>query len=206
MRTFEKEEIAKLDHLKKINLINCATGYKPANLIGTKSINGIPNLAIFSSVTHYGSSPAIYGFVIRPTHVPRNTYENIKETGEFTINSVYKSVIEDAHHTSAKYDKTISEFDMTVFEEEYKSGWTAPFVKNAPIQIAMKFLEEHYIKANDTLLVLSTLEQLYVRDELLGDDLFIDLGTAEIAAINGLDAYAIPQKSTRLSYQRPKSI
>lgn len=204
MISFNKEELERIEHLKKINLINSATGYKPANLIGTRSKSGISNLAIFSSITHYGSSPAIYGFVIRPTHVPRNTYENIKETGVFTINSVCKDFIEDAHHTSAKYGPNISEFDMTNLEEEFKDGWPAPFVKNAPIQIAMKFLEEYHIKVNGTLLVLSTLEKLYVKEDILNDDLFINLSSAEIATINGLDAYAVPTDSIRLPYQRPR--
>lgn len=79
MISFSKEDIEKTPHLQKINLINCATGYKSANLIGTKSKDNCTNLAIFSSVTHYGSAPAIFGFVLRPTTVVRNTYNNIKK-------------------------------------------------------------------------------------------------------------------------------
>ncbi len=120
MITFEKKDIEKLPHLNKINLINSATGYKSANLIGTKSRDGISNLAIFSSVTHFGSAPAIYGFVLRPTTVRRNTYDNIMESGIFTLNPVFEEYIADAHHTSAKYPIEISEFDKTNFEEEYK--------------------------------------------------------------------------------------
>ena len=64
MISFSKEDIQNLSYLKKINLINSVTGYKPANLIGTKSADNISNLAIFSSVTHYGSAPPIFGFVL----------------------------------------------------------------------------------------------------------------------------------------------
>ena len=56
---------------------------------------------------HYGSAPPILGFVLRPTTVPRNTYKNIKDTGVYTINHIAQSMVEDAHHTSAKYDKSI---------------------------------------------------------------------------------------------------
>ena len=63
MISFTKSDFARIPHLEKINLINSATGYKSANLIGPKSEDGIPNLAIFSSVTHYGSAPPIFGFV-----------------------------------------------------------------------------------------------------------------------------------------------
>jgi flavin reductase (DIM6/NTAB) family NADH-FMN oxidoreductase RutF len=204
MISFDKEDIRNLAYVKKINLVNSVTGYKSANLIGTKSKAGISNVAVFSSVTHFGSSPAILGFVLRPTTVIRDTYNNIKETGVFTINPIFKSKIEDAHHTSAKYPEEVSEFDKTSLDEEYKDDWHAPFVKEAPIQIAMKYLEEYEIKANGTILVLAEIVKLHVREELLEEDYLINLSKGEIAAINGLDTYAVPTSNLRLSYQRPK--
>lgn len=204
MISFSKSDIDKLPHLQKINLINSAAGYKSANLIGSKSKNGTTNLAIFSSVTHYGSSPAILGFVVRPTTVARGTYENLKSTGCFTINSVHKDSLEDSHHTSAKYPDEISEFDKTSFEEEYKNDFLAPFVKKAPIQIGLKFLEEYHIKANGTILVLGEIEEIFIEKTLLEDDLFINLSKGSIATINGLDGYAVPNNPTRLPYQQPK--
>lgn len=204
MISFDKKTIENLEHLNKINLINSAVGYKSANLIGTKSKEGVSNLAIFNSVIHVGSDPAIYGFVLRPTTVRRNTYDNIKETGVFTLNPVFEEKISDAHHTSAKYPKEISEFDKTSFEEEYKDNWDAPFVKNAPLQIAMKFLEEVPIKANGTILILATVEKIHIRKELVSEDHFINLSKGKIAAIIGLDGYTVPQKIKRLPYQRSK--
>lgn len=99
MAYFSNRDISALQHLYKINLINSCSGYKSANLIGTKSANSISNVAIFSSVIHLGSEPALLGFILRPTTVARNTYENIKETGVYTINHVHQAIIEEAHHT-----------------------------------------------------------------------------------------------------------
>ena len=101
MTHYSKNDIDNLDHIFKINLINSCSGYKSANLIGTKSNDDITNIAIFSSVIHMGSSPPLLGFILRPNTVPRNTYENIKTTGIYTINHVHETIIEDAHHTSA---------------------------------------------------------------------------------------------------------
>tara|TARA_B100000809_G_scaffold266932_1_gene333221 strand:+ start:8738 stop:9352 length:615 start_codon:yes stop_codon:yes gene_type:complete len=204
MISFSKSDIDKLPHLHKINLINSVGGYKAANLIGSKSKEGITNLAVFSSVTHYGSSPAILGFVVRPTKVARDTYNNLKENRYFTINSVVEESIEDAHHTSAKYPKEISEFDKTIFEEEYRNDFLAPFVKNAPIQIGLKFLEEYHIKANGTILVLGEIQELFIKESLLEEDLFINLSNGKIATINGLDGYTVPLNPKRIPYQRPK--
>lgn len=204
MIAFSKSEIEKLPHLQKINLINSIGGYKSANLIGSKSKAGVSNVAVFSSVTHYGSSPAILGLVVRPTTVARNTYENIKETGVFTINSIFENKIEDAHHTSAKYPQDISEFNKTDLTEEYLENYFPPFVQGAPIKIGMKFIEEHAIKVNGTILVLAEIEKIYIQNNLIEDDYFVNLSKGNIAAINGLDGYSIPNAATRLPYQRPK--
>lgn len=204
MAEFSRAHINKMHHLYRINLINSCTGYKSANLIATKDKKDNSNVAVFSSVTHIGSNPALLGFFLRPTTVLRNTYENIRDTGHYTINHIFSDILEDAHHTSAKYDKDISEFDMTTLSEEYKDDFLAPFVKGSPIQMAMSYIEEYPIKVNNTILVIGQIEKLYVPDDLIEKDGFINLSKAQIATINGLDGYAVPELKTRLNYQRPK--
>lgn len=205
MAQFTKDSINQMHHLYRINLINSCSGYKSANLIGTKSEDGISNVAVFSSVTHLGSNPALLGFFLRPTTVIRNTYSNIKATGYYTINHIHNDNVEDAHHTSAKYNSDISEFDVTNLEEDYKDHFHAPYVMNSPIQLGMSFVEEYHIKANNTILLVGQIEHIYVADHLLQKDGFIDLSKAKVATINGLDAYAIPNQHKRLEYQRPKT-
>lgn len=206
MAFFNHKQILDLEKIYKINLINSCSGFKSANLLGSVSTEGIPNVAVFSSVTHLGSNPPTLGFILRPTTVPRDTYKNIKETGTFTINHIYEDIIEDAHHTSAKYPEKISEFNVTNLEEEYKGEFKAPFVKNAPVQMSMKFIEEIYIPSNDVVLIVSQIEELYVKDELLQKDGLINLSKGNVVTINGLDTYAIPKFKKQLSYQRPKKI
>nr|WP_321222487.1 flavin reductase family protein [uncultured Psychroserpens sp.] len=204
MAYISNKELDGFDHLYRINLINSCSGYKSANLIGTKSQDGVENVAVFSSVTHIGSNPPLLGFFCRPTTVTRNTYDNIKKTGFYTINHIHESILKDAHHTSAKYESNISEFDKTQLISEYNNDFHAPFVKDAPLKMAMQFVEEYPINANDTILVIGKIVGLYVNNELLEDDGFINLSKANVAAINGLDGYAIPKLKARFEYQRPK--
>ena len=206
MTYFKENDINNLEHLYKINLINSCSGYKSANLLGTKSINGIENVAVFSSVTHIGSAPAMLGFFMRPTTVIRDTYNNIKATGFYTINHIHRNIIEDAHHTSAKYDESTSEFDKTNLTSEYKSKFLAPFVKDCPVQLGMEFVEELNIKANGTILIIGKIISIYVKDNLIEDDGFINLSKGEVATINGLDGYSVPNNKTRLGYQRPVEV
>lgn len=206
MTHFSQKDIQEMHHLYRINLINSCSGYKSANLIGTKSTDGISNVAVFSSVTHLGSDPSLLGFFLRPTTVIRNTYQNIKDTGVFTINHIHEDNLEEAHHTSAKYDASISEFDATQLEEEYKNEFFAPFVNNSPVQLAMSYVEEYAIAANNTILLIGEIKDLYIKDLLLQKDGFINLSEANIATVTGLDGYAIPKLKKRLDYQRPRDI
>ncbi len=203
---YTRDQINDLEKIKKINLINSCSGYKSANLIGTISKEGITNVAVFSSVTHLGSNPPTLGFILRPTTVPRDTYKNILESGVFTINHIFENIIEDAHHTSAKYEEVISEFDITGLEDEYYNDCIAPFVKGSPVQMEMKFIEEYHIKSNNVIHIIAEIKNLYVKDDILNEDGFLDLAKGKVAAINGLDAYAIANNNTRFSYQRPKKL
>lgn len=188
----------------RLNLINSCTGYKSANLIGTRSVEGIPNVAIFSSVTHLGSNPPLLGFVLRPTTVPRNTYQNIKSGGYFTVNHINANQIADAHHTSAKYPYEISEFDKTNLDPEYKDNFDAPFVSDAAVQIGCKLVNEYAIQENGCSLLVASIEQLYFNEDLLEPDGFLRLDRAQTVSVNGLDGYALPQLLDRFEYARPK--
>ncbi|NNK88960.1 MAG: flavin oxidoreductase [Flavobacteriaceae bacterium] len=203
---FNSRDIDHMPYVFRINLINSVSGYKSANLIGTKSTDGHANVAVFSSITHIGSNPPLLGFFMRPTTVVRNTYENIRETGSYTINHIHSEIINDAHHTSAKYDKHISEFDQTGLDELYREGSRAPFVLGAPVQLAMSYVEEYDIKANNTVLMIGRIEHVYIEEHLFRSDGFIDLSEGNVATINGLDAYAVPDTNNRLSYQRPRPV
>ena len=64
MRKFTKDELFYMSKIPRLNLLNCVSGYKSANLIGTVSKENVLNVAIFSSVTHLGSEPPLIGFIL----------------------------------------------------------------------------------------------------------------------------------------------
>ena len=204
MKHFTKSNIKDLDKVKRLNIINSITGIKPSNLIGTINKEKMTNLAIFSSVIHLGSNPAMLGYILRPTTVPRNTFKNIKETKLFTVNHIVSEIINDAHHTSAKYPEEISEFDKTNLEQEYKDGCKAPFVKGSPVQLVCKYLNEYNIEENGTILVVASIEELYFNEDLISDSGFLQLDKGNVVTVNGCDGYALPSLLNRFEYQRPK--
>ncbi|WP_109831915.1 flavin reductase family protein [Reichenbachiella versicolor] len=201
---FTRKEIDKLEHLKKINLINSISGIKPANLIGTKSDIGQPNLAIISSVVHLGSAPPLFGFIMRPTEdVPRHTYENIKQTGYYTINHVNESLIEKGHYTSAKFDREVSEFERCNIEDEYLDNFHAPFVKDSSVKIGLKLVEELPIAINGTIMIIGEVQIIDISDDCLMDGYHLDLSKIGGVGISGLNSYYGLNKLLDLPYARP---
>lgn len=202
---YSRTDIDQMDKIFRLNLINSCTGFKSANLLGTKSLNDVSNVAVFSSITHLGSNPPLIGFILRPTTVPRDTYRNIKDTGVFTVNHIYSDIIEDAHHTSAKYPDKVSEFTKTDLEEEFLGNFPAPFVKGAKIRLGCRFLNEYEIKENNTLLLVSSVEHVFIADQdIQQEDGWLKLENANTVTINGLDGYATTSLLDRYAYARPK--
>jgi len=198
-----KQDIENTDRVKRLNLINSVSGIKPGNLIGTKSNNGQTNLAIISSVVHLGSNPAYFGFIMRPQkEVRRHTYENILETGHFTINHIHTSFIDRAHYTSAKFDKSVSEFEACGLTEEYKEDFHAPFVQESLLKIGLKRVEVLPIRVNDTIMVVGQLEHLFLPDDAMDARGYLDLGNMDNVGISGLNSYYTLNKVDEFPYAR----
>ncbi len=207
MKHYTNKEIGELDKLRRANLINSLSGYKPANLIGTISGAKQTNLAIFSSVVHLGSDPPLFGFITRPTgEVPRHTYENIMETGVYTINHVHESFVEKAHYTSAKFERETSEFAACGLTEEYLENFAAPFVKESRIKLGLRFVEEMPVKLNGTILIIGEIEHLFVPENALLENSNVDLHRAGDACISGLDGYHAVEKAVRFPFARPDDL
>lgn len=205
MIQFTKKTIEELPKINRLNLINSCTGYKSANLIGTKSKDGKTNVAIFSSVTHLGSDPALLGFILRPATVPRNSYSNMKETGYFTVNHVTEEIITQAHQTSAAYDYGVSEFDITGLNEVYHDEIYEPFVANSPVQILCKYVSEYEIKENNCIHILASIEKIFCKEDLIAKDNWLQLEKGNVVTINGLDGYCLPKLLDRFEYARPNT-
>ena len=106
-------DLIQMEQRKRAHLINSVGGFKSVCLIGTVDLIGQTNLAIFSSIVHIGANPPLISFIMRPDSVERHTLANILETGSYTINHLNTSIYKQAHQTSARYPKELSEFDAT---------------------------------------------------------------------------------------------
>ncbi|WP_144604838.1 flavin reductase family protein [Algoriphagus algorifonticola] len=204
IKHFSKEDILESDSFFRRNLINCLSGYKSLNLIGTKSKSGINNLAPFSQVFHIGASPPLVGILFRPHTVQRDTLENILDTEVFTLNHVTPEFYKEAHWTSARWAG--SEFEKTGLEEEYLEQFYAPFVKKSPLKLGCSLVETQTLKINETVLLIASIDHIYVEEKGLRQDGSLDLNILESVTVTGLDEYYVGEKLSRLSYAKPDKL
>lgn len=199
---YTKNDIDQLDRITRLKIINSVTGIKPANLIGTVADKGNTNLAVFSSLVHLGSKPALLGFVSRSGNEDvRHTCRNIQENGYYTINHIHPDFAKNAHYTSAKLDEDMSEFKHCNLSEEYVNGFKAPFVKESTFKMGLRFKEAIDIKLNNTVLYIGEIEILILPNNALleGD---IDLEATNGVGISGLNSYYSLKKIASYPFAR----
>jgi flavin reductase (DIM6/NTAB) family NADH-FMN oxidoreductase RutF len=203
MQFFPHTTIQAWERFYRANFINSLTGFKSVSLIGTVNQKGQTNLAIFSSMVHLGSDPALIGFINRPIQAAPHTLANIQTTGIYTVNHVHPSFLELAHQTSAKYPEEVSEFDELRLTPEFIDSIAAPFVKESKVKYALALEEIIPIKLNNTFLVIGKLQQVTLEEEILLPDGFLELSKASSLCSNGIDAYYSTQLIDRYEYAKP---
>jgi hypothetical protein len=199
----DKNKIEQLEQRYRTTLINSLAGFRQAVLVGTQSSEGHHNLAIFNSLIHLGAHPALYGLINRPDSVQRDTLQNIISTKAYTLNYVRAADYKRAHQTSARYDKQISEFEAVGFEPAYLPSCTAPIVKNAVVSIAMQLEEIIPIAINGTILIVGSVQQIHIDEQLVEQDGFVSLSEEQVVISQGLNAYFVPSPLGRLAYAKP---
>ena len=202
-KQFDFDGLMALEQRYRAAFINSLGGFKSVVLLGTKNNDGQTNLAIFNSLFHIGANPPLCGLIVRPDSVERHTFENIMQTGFYTVNHIKPEFYENAHQTSARYPREVSEFDATQLSAEYKGNFFAPFVVQSAVQMGLSLQQKIDLTINGTILLIGKIEFVSVPENCVQPDGFVDLETAQTVTCSGLDSYHTTQKLARLSYAKP---
>ncbi len=200
------DDLAKMDTQPRAAFMNSLTGFKSASLIGTIDQQRQTNLAIFSSVVHLGSNPALVGFISRPHTTERHTLENIQDTGCFTVNHVNEHIYRQAHQTAARYPKCISEFEATGLTPRFSQTMKAPYVQESHIKYGVEYVEKHALNINGTILVIGRVVEVLIPESSVMADGTIDIEMFGTIAISGLDGYHSTTRLSRLSYAKTNTL
>lgn len=202
-KQFTTEDFANMESRWRAAFMNSLSGFKSASLVGSIDRQSRTNLAIFSSVVHIGSNPALIALINRPDSVDRHTLGNIMETECLTINHINSEIYKKAHQTSARYAKHISEFDATGLTTEFGSLIKAPYVKESRIKYGLQFVEHHDLKINGTIMIIGKVVEILIPENCILPHGAIAIEKAGTIAVSGLDSYHKTELLSRLSYAKP---
>jgi flavin reductase (DIM6/NTAB) family NADH-FMN oxidoreductase RutF len=197
------DQIMEMEQRQRAHLVNSVGGFKSVCLIGTIDVLGNTNLAIFNSIVHIGANPPLISFIMRPDSVERHTLSNILSIGSYTINHLNEEIYKQAHQTSARYPKEVSEFEVTGLTPAYKDNFTAPYVLESNIQIGVEFKERINLTINNTIMIIGEIKEMYFPSDCLLADGFLDIEKAGTIACSGLDSYHFTNRLERLPYAKP---
>ena len=186
----------------RANFFNSVGGLKSINLMASTSKAGETNLAPFFSVQHIGANPPLLSIIFRPHTVERHSLENFRDLSFATLNAVHQTILEEAHQSSAKYPRAISEFKV-VGLQEHCTEFPVPYVKEAKLRIGIKHQAEYVVELNGSIIVIASIEEVDVAEEAILSDGLIEHSLLNTLTVNGLDSYYKPEPYKRLSYARP---
>ena len=200
---YTKQDIKEMDQRYRAHFINSLSGFKSANLVGTRGLNGLDNLCIVSSVVHLGADPALLAFINRPHTVERHTLENIIETGCYTLNQVNQSIYPKAHHTAARYEREESEFEKAGLSP-LNLDFPAPYVAESAIRLGMRLVEQVNLAVNNTIMIIGEIDEIHIKStDWIEDDGKVCIESAQTVCVSGLDGYHTTNTLERLAYAKP---
>ena len=107
---------------------------RPIGWIGSRSPEGVPNLAPYSFFNVVSSDPATVLFSSGRSERIKDTLANVLASGEFTANIVTEHVAEAMNATSGEYPPDVSEFDVAGLTPIPGIVVAAPMVAETPVR------------------------------------------------------------------------
>ncbi|MGU3292894.1 flavin reductase family protein [Williamsia sp. M5A3_1d] len=149
--------------------------------VSTLSPDGVANLAPISFFTAVGRKPPMVSLSMQSLSDGRlkDTFVNIRDTGEFCTNLVSLPHAHQMHRTAAEFPSDVDEFDAVGLEKEASEVVRPPRVAGAPISFECTLERIIPIGDLDDHVVYGIVERFHIRD-----DLYLDRGRIDTAALN----------------------
>jgi flavin reductase (DIM6/NTAB) family NADH-FMN oxidoreductase RutF len=124
-------ELGELEPADRYKLLSGLIVPRPIGWVGTRSVDGIDNLAPFSFFTMVAATPPTVLFAPGMTVRIKDTLANVLATGVFTLSVVDEDLATAMNSTSAGVDPQTDEFDLADITKVEATAVNAPMVGEA---------------------------------------------------------------------------
>ena len=146
MRTYgagmQRFVTAEIDAVDAYKLLSGLVVPRPIGWIGTRSTDGVNNLAPYSFFNGVAASPPTVMFA--PTGQPtarKDTLTNVRDTGVFTVNIVNYDLGPAMNETSGSHPADVDEFEVAGLTVREAEAIDAPSVAEAPATFECKVVK-----------------------------------------------------------------
>ncbi|WP_255506072.1 flavin reductase family protein [Mycolicibacterium sp. 018/SC-01/001] len=153
---------------------------RPIAWVSTVSPDGIGNIAPVSFFTVVGRKPPILSISLQPRSdgvTLKDTFVNIRDTGEFVINTATLPHADALHRSAQEFASTIDEFDELDLRKSPSETVAAPRIEGCPISFECVLDRIIEMPLNDHV-VWGEVTCIHVRD-----DLYLTRGRIDVAAL-----------------------
>lgn len=170
MPTFDAADLSTADAYA---LLTSLVVPRPIAWVGTRSREGVDNLAPHSYFTVVSSDPPIVVFVSVGT---KDTLSNVRDTGVFTISVVSRPQLVAMNATAARVPPDVDEFDHVDLARAAATTIEAPLVAGAPASLEC---DVHDVReVGDGTMVFGAVRHVTVADRVWRDGA-VDMGRLE---------------------------
>lgn len=190
------------------SLMLAGIGPRPIALVATVSNDGIRNLAPFSFFNAFGANPPTLAF--SPARRGRDgstkdTYHNLMDTGECTVQVVTYSIVEQVNIASTEVGPEVDEFVLSGLTPVDSDLVRAPRVKESPFQMECKLqqmipLGEGPGSGN---LAICEIVRFHVEESLFLEDGKLDINALDAVGRNGYNYYTRASGSALFTLDKP---
>ncbi len=173
---------------------------RPIAWVGTRSLDGTPNLAPFSYFNAVSATPMLVAVSIGSRRgregegaTEKDTLVNIRETGVFSASVVGEQQLEAMVRTSGEWASAVDEFREAGLTAAECDTVAAPCVANAPAVLECTLFRVVDLGDSPNTLVLGEVQAVRLAPELVMDNAtgHVDVRSLRPVGRLGLDEYAL---------------
>lgn len=184
---------------------------RPVALVASLSPDGTANLSPFSFFNAFSSKPptiAIGPAIAARTGIAKDTYLNILDTGECTVNAVTYTIAEQASLASSEYPRGVDEFTKAGFTKRTSQAVAPPLVAESPFSLECKLVEHYPIRrdigGNGVILILEAI-RAHIAEEVLTDGAIDPHKIDLVGRMNG-DWYCRAHGDAIFEIKKPRTV
>jgi flavin reductase (DIM6/NTAB) family NADH-FMN oxidoreductase RutF len=169
--------------------------------VSTQSADGIANLAPISFFTAVGRNPPTVSISLQPRSdgvTLKDTFVNIRDTGEFVVNMATLSQAHEMHRSAFEFDADVDEFAAVGLGKAPSVVVRPPRIQGAPISMECRLARIIPMGSQNDHVVFGEVLRFHVRD-----DIYLPGGRIDTAAVQAVGRLAAEYTLVRNAFTTP---